>query len=177
MATPIPVVLTLARETLHLNQLGLAELVGSSLRTVQRWETRRGQPSISVMQVLADAVRPHDPDLASQIDVWAPRPAPPAPPVLPPAAVEIAAPPVLPPPLPPPPPVPPIPQAVLVDSVVCAAAEAMTLSPQAVRPAVLAAFARARDAALTVEAVVGALAPPPSPAEETPARRKASTPR
>jgi hypothetical protein len=49
---------------------------------------------------------------------------------------------------------------VLVDSVVCAAAEAMSLVPQAIRPAVLAAFTRARDARLTPDAVVAVLAPP-----------------
>jgi hypothetical protein len=51
--------------------------------------------------------------------------------------------------------------AVLVDAVVCVAAEAMALSPQAVRPAVLAAFTRARDVGISAEAVVAALAPAP----------------
>jgi hypothetical protein len=58
---------------------------------------------------------------------------------------------------------------VLVDSVVCAAAEAMSLSPQATRPSVLAAFARARDAGLTLAAVVAALTPPPHPPPPPPA--------
>jgi len=63
---------------------------------------------------------------------------------------------------------------VLVDSVVCAAAEAMSLSPQAIRPAVLAAFARARDAGLSLDAVVDVLAPPPPPTPEaTPSKGKA----
>jgi hypothetical protein len=61
---------------------------------------------------------------------------------------------------------------VLVDAVVCAAAEAMSLSPQAVRPAVLAAFARARDAGLTLDAVVEVLAPPPTPEKGKPSRGK-----
>jgi DNA-binding XRE family transcriptional regulator len=158
MATPIPLVIALSRETLTLNQLKLAKLVGSSLRSVQRWEAGRGSPAPWHFHRLADAVRPHDADLASQIDVWAPRPAPPPP--------AVTAPPVLPAPAPPPPPPPlpaPVPAGVLVDSVVCAAAEAMALSPQAIRPAVLAAFARARDAGLTMDAVVGVLAPPPPP--------------
>ena len=156
MATPVPLLLVLSRETLHLNQAGLADLVGSSLRSVQRWETRRATPYAWELHRLADAVRPHNAGLASQIDEWAPRPAPPAPPVIASAPVLPAA------ALSPPPPLPPaIPAGVLVDSVVCAAAEAMSLSPQAVRPAVLAAFARARDAGLTLEAVVGVLAPTP----------------
>jgi len=117
-----------------------------------------------------DAVRPKNADLASQIEVWAPRPAPPPAPVTAPASLQNTAPPVLPAPaLPPAPPLPPpIPPGVLVDSVVCAAAEAMSLSPQALRPAVLAAFARARDAGLTLDAVVDALAPPPPPPQPTP---------
>jgi hypothetical protein len=167
MATPLPLLLTLSRQTLHLNQLELANLLRTSLRSVQRWEGKRGDPYHHQIQELADAVRPHDPDLASQIDVWAPRPAPPPPPALVPAPTESAGPPVLPPPAPPaPPPSPPVPAGVLVDSVVCAAAEAMALAPQATRPAVLAAFARARDAGLTMDAVIGVLAPPPPPAPE-----------
>jgi hypothetical protein len=61
---------------------------------------------------------------------------------------------------------PAIPAGVLVDSVVCAAAEAMQVAPQAIRPAVLAAFARARDAGLTTDAVVAVLTPPPPPTPE-----------
>jgi hypothetical protein len=163
MPTPLPLLLTLARETLHLNQLGLAQVLGSSLRTVQRYEARRATPPAWELHRLADAVRPLDADLASQIDVWAPRPAPPPPPAT--ASVPAAST-VLPAPaLPAPPPLPPpVPAGVLVDAVVCAAAEAMSLSPQAIRPAVLAAFARARDVGLTMEAVVEVLAPPPLPA-------------
>jgi hypothetical protein len=41
----------------------------------------------------------------------------------------------------------------VVDAVVCAAAEAMQVMPQSVRPAVLAAFACARELGLTVEGV------------------------
>ena len=89
---------------------------------------------------------------AAQIDEWAPRPvaaaAPPEP------TAPAPSPPVV------PPPSPPVPAVVLVDSVVCAAAEAMALSPQAVRPAVLAAFVRARDAGLAPDAVVAVLSPP-----------------
>jgi hypothetical protein len=64
---------------------------------------------------------------------------------------------VLPPPPPPapapPPPVPVTPPDRVVDAVVCAAAEAMQVMPQSVRPAVLAAFACARELGLTVEGV------------------------
>jgi DNA-binding XRE family transcriptional regulator len=174
MATPLSLLLTLSREALHLTQLELAHVIGSSLRTVQRYEARRARPHAWELHKLADAVRPHDADLASQIDVWAPRPAPPVSPVTGSTAVEPAAPPALPAPsLPAAPPLPPtVPAGVLVDSVVCAAAEAMSLSPQAIRPAVLAAFARARDAGLTMDLVVGVLAPPPPPEKGKPPRGK-----
>jgi hypothetical protein len=173
MPTPVPLLLVLSRETLHLNQLGLAQVLGSSLRTVQRYEARRATPAVWELHRLADAVRPHDVDLASQIDEWAPRPAASAAPATVSTVVEPTAPPV--PPAPPPAPAPPpVPAGVLVDSVVCAAAEAMALSPQATRPAVLAAFARARDAGLTLDAVVAVLAPPtPVEPEAAPSKGKA----
>jgi MoxR-like ATPase len=47
-----------------------------------------------------------------------------------------------------------------VDAIVCAAAEALDASPRAVRGALLAAFACAREAGLPVETVEKALAPP-----------------
>jgi hypothetical protein len=68
---------------------------------------------------------------------------------------------VRPPPPAAPPPLPAPPQPALgsvVDSIVCAAAEAVDLSPGAIRPALVAAFARARELGLGVEAVEGALA-------------------
>ena len=174
MATPVPLLVVLCREALGLNQAELAARVGASLRTVQRWETRRATPHAWDLHRLADAVRPHDADLASQLDVWAPRPGPPSPTAIASAPAEPATPPVLPAPaLPPAPPLPPaVPAGVLVDSVVFAAAEAMSLSPQAIRPAVLAAFARARDAGLTLDAVVEVLAPPPTPEKGKPSRGK-----
>jgi hypothetical protein len=44
-----------------------------------------------------------------------------------------------------------------IDSLLCAAADAMNGPPRAVRPIVTAAFVRARDMGLTVEAVAAAL--------------------
>lgn len=152
MARPFPALSADARIALHLTQRELASLVGTSLRTVQRWEAHRSHPAAFEIHRLADAIRPHDPALASELDELAPRPAPPAPP-----AAQIVAP-----PLPPPPPSsPPFPAAVLLDSVVCAAAEAMTLAPQALRPALLAAFARAKDVGLTIDAAIEGLTPQP----------------
>jgi hypothetical protein len=164
MTLPMPYLIVRSREVLGHNQKGLADRLGSSLRSVQRWEAKRGQPSYATLCELADAVRPLDAALASEIDVWAPRARPPAPPQPPAPAPSVASAPVAEPPPPPPPP-PPLPAPVLVDSVVCAAAEAIALTPQAVRPAILAAFARAIDARLTLDAVVAVLSPPaPAPA-------------
>ena len=168
MAVPLPVCLVRARDVLHLTQLELATLVGSSLRSVQRWENKLSIPSDWHLHRLADAVQSADPELAAVIELWAPRPPPPPPPPEP-------APPASPPPEPapppppvvavarPPPPPPRIPDVVLVDSIVCAAAEAMALTPQTIRPAILAAFTRARDASITSDAVVAVLSPAAPP--------------
>jgi hypothetical protein len=170
-----------SRELLHLNQQMFADHVGSSLRTVQRWEAKRGAPPRDVILWMADAVRSIDPEIAAHLDVYAPRPMPPPPPE---PAKPIEAPP------PPAPPPPPLPQHVLVDSVVCAAAEAMGVTPQAIRPAVLAAFARSCEARVAPEQIVATPSPPPpppppptqappvppEPAQSAPAKRKPRRP-
>jgi hypothetical protein len=56
-----------------------------------------------------------------------------------------------------PPPPPPAPPPYLTETVVCAAAEALNVPPPAVRPALLAAFRRAREVGLKVEDVEEAL--------------------
>ena len=53
--------------------------------------------------------------------------------------------------------------ALLVDSVVCAAAEAMQLTPQAVRAALVAAFERADALGMSTGDVLGALTAEPGP--------------
>jgi len=178
MPRPLPLLLALSRETLSLNQQDLADLVGGSCRSVQRWEAARSTPQPQSIHLLIDALLPHDPALAAELELWAPRPKaaavlaeaprPAAEPPLPPASaatpapapmvpfaqrtqprVETAA----------APPVPATPSHVLVDSVVCAAAESASLLPQAIRPAILAAFVRAREGGLTIDGVIGVLAP------------------
>jgi hypothetical protein len=144
-----------AQLALHLNQRELGDLMQSSERTVQRWYAGRGVPYPNQITRLVLAVHPRDPDIARRLaagigqtleslGVVAPPP-PPAPP--PPLA---AAPPPGPSPLTP----------VLVESVVAAAAEALDVSPRVARPAVLAAFERARAAGVAVEEVIAALRPP-----------------
>jgi hypothetical protein len=52
-----------------------------------------------------------------------------------------------------------------VDAVVCAAAEALDVSPRAVRGVLHAAFARARETGLSIDVLERALAPAPIPAK------------
>jgi hypothetical protein len=129
-----------------MNQADFAHRIGSSKRTVQRWETNRASPAHHDLQNLADAVRPHDPDLADKIDAWAPRPAPSAPPAPPPPPPVIAA------PLPP-----PIPRSVFVNAIVCATVEASGLKPSEVRAMLLPAFLEAARARVTAADVAAEL--------------------
>jgi hypothetical protein len=59
----------------------------------------------------------------------------------------------------------------IIDTVVCAAADAMNLPPEAVRPAVRAAFRRAQQAGFTREEVEAALAEPPARATRATPKR------
>lgn len=169
MPHPLRHLMFLARQQLMLNQKGFAVVIHSSERSVQRQEVGRGTIHPDQVHKAADAIRAKNPQLAAQLEEYAPRPAAPPPPLPP-------APPALPPPPPPqpaaPPPPPPVPPSILVEAVLCAAAEAMNLPPQAVRPAVLAAFTRARDAQLAPEAVVAVLAPPPAAEEPAKASKR-----
>jgi DNA-binding XRE family transcriptional regulator len=132
-----------ARSALSLNQRSLAEFLGISSRTVQRWDAGRSQPVDAEWHKLARAVHPIDPELAARL-AKAGRSS------LDELGLGRAAP-------------PPIDVRHLADGVVCAAAESMDLTPRAVRPAVFAAFRRARQMRLTVEDMESALAPPEPP--------------
>lgn len=147
--------MTLAMVALGENQEQFGARLHVSRRTVSRWVSR-GSASLSLddCYTLVRAVHPVDPHLATRIAAAcggtlegagiAPPP------------VRAAAPPA-PPPLPPPP-------ARLVDVVVCAAAEALDVSPRIVRPVLLAAFRSARSLGLGVEALEKALSPAAGPA-------------
>lgn len=125
-----------ARTALQVTQVGLAEALGASRRTGQRWDANKSYPAESQLVELAKRVHPVDPTLAADIaaslettlDALG----------LGPPAASLATP-------------------VAIDSVVCAAAEAMDASPRAVRSGLLAAFSRARELQLTLEAVEKAL--------------------
>ena len=141
-----------ARATLLLSQLALAEALGASRRTGQRWDAAQAYPNYGQLETLARLVHPKDPGFAAEIAnglgttlvELGLEPAP-SPPVQAPSAQ--------------------LPRTSseqrrghIVDSVVCAAAEAMNVLPGAIRPALLAAFTRASDLGLDIDAVVEGLA-------------------
>jgi hypothetical protein len=129
-----------ARALLGHGQAGLGALLGSSRRTVQRWDAGRGRQTGPQLAKLAAAVFPRDADLAQKLARNAGTTleglglVPPAS-----SASGVGKP------------------NPLVDSVVCAAAEALGTAPPAVRPVLLAAFRRAREVGLTLEDVERAI--------------------
>jgi hypothetical protein len=143
-----------ACQSLGVTQEELGKLLGLSRRTIVRWQGSSGYPPWYAADV-ARAVHPRDPDLAARI---AAREG---------SSLELMG--IVTPRPPPPPPEPP---AHMVDLVVCAAAEALDVSPRTVRPALAAAFRRARQAGLTLEQVERMLAPPQAPAA-APAKKRA----
>jgi DNA-binding XRE family transcriptional regulator len=131
----------LAQHALGMTQASFGELLGVSRATIVRWAGGGFSALIpSQTATLVRAVFPVDADLAAQIA----------------AAHEtleslgIAVPPVT-------PPVKPVPVAHLIDSVVCAAADAVGQLPSALRPSLLAAFERASAVGLSIDAVVKGL--------------------
>jgi DNA-binding XRE family transcriptional regulator len=158
----LPMLLMDARRLLTLTQEGLGTLLGASRRTSGRWESRRSTPSMDQLNDLARAVHPKDRGLAARIAEQTGSTL---------VSLGLEAPPMPPGPAAPPPRVlPPI--ALLVESVVCAAAEALDSKPAAVREVLRAAFHRARAMSLTVEEVDEVLTPSPPAAE--PPRAKAA---
>jgi hypothetical protein len=152
--------LTLLRlqRTLHLNQRELAELLGYSSRTISRYYRGGGTLLPSTYERLAAAVHPHDRAFAAELAAVSGKTL---------AGLGLERPP--PPPSPPVPPRPlPTPRH-LVDSVVCAAAEAMQTAPHTMRPALTAAFERVIALGMTAEEALAGMTPEP------PARRKASS--
>src|ERR1700722_18895092 len=144
---------------LYLGQKGLADITGSSRRTVQRWAAGKSSPYDFHVIKAACAVHARSPTHAALLAAAVGKTLvelglekPPAPPPAPAASptVLIAA----------PPPPPPLDARHIVDSVVCAAANALQVVPQSVRPALLAAFTRARQLNLSLEAVEKALGEP-----------------
>jgi transcriptional regulator with XRE-family HTH domain len=106
------------RSTMGLSQEELGRAIGISRRTAVRW-TARGTPPHAFPD-LARMVQPHDPDLAAEIAAV--------------AGITLEDPSAL-----------PEGASAFVDSIVCAAADAISVTPAAIRPALLAALVRARE--------------------------------
>jgi hypothetical protein len=128
-----------ARTALQVSQNGLAAKLGVSRRTGQRWNAGKGPWGLD-LQNMARIVYPVDPSLAAEIAAAGGA-------TLEALGIVSPAPPL------PAPQVPMGPPDRVVDAVVCAAAEAMQVTPQSVRPALLAAFACARELGLTLDGV------------------------
>jgi len=142
------------RGALSLNQTELASALGFSARTGIRWAAGHSSLTEDAWRELSRRVHPVDVALAAALArrgqttlrdlglevVKPPIAAPPAPPTVPPELAREA-----------------------VDAVVCAAADAMNVVPQAIRPALLAAFVKARKLALSVRDVEAALSAKPRP--------------
>lgn len=168
-----------ARQLLGLTQRQFGEAAGASHRSAVRWDAQQAAPGKHNWVKLAELLAPHDLALAEEAAAHAgetlealglappppppppPSAPPPPPPPTPPAPEPPAPPPSLPPPPPPPLPVPPpaVAPEHLVDAVVCAVAELMNSSPRPLRPLLHAAFKKAREVGLSVEAAERALAP------------------
>ena len=137
------------QDTLHMNQRELAGLLGCSTRTVIRYLHGGGILLPSTYERLARAVHPHDRAFATELAAN--------------GGYTLVSLGLEQPPSPPSPPVPPRPVPTskhLVDSIVCAAAEAMQTPPHAMRPALMAAFERAFALGMTAEEVLKGMTPP-----------------
>ncbi len=134
-----------ARRALGGTQRELAGLLGVSTRSIIRWQDQPGPLSVEQWSALARATHPKDREVARALAALAGQTLeslglerPTAPPRPSPSPRDLA------------------------DSIVCAAAEAVGATPQAMRPALVAAFVRACAVGLTAEQARDALQPPRS---------------
>jgi ribosome-binding protein aMBF1 (putative translation factor) len=173
LASPSAQVLLIqARQKLAMTQREFADALGSSVRTVGRWEGAESSPAPEQYHELAALLGPVDPARAHDAAVLGGKtleelglvePPPPAMATPQTAMAALAPQPAT--------PAPALPTRVLVDAVLFAAIDALRASPAAfddVRAALQAAFAHARDLRLDPADVASALAPlpPPLPAEQ-----------
>jgi len=148
------------QSVLGLTQEGLGRLLGYSRRTIIRYQQRGGLLLPSHVETLARACYSKDRAFAAmiaarhgttlaQLGIEAPAP-PPAPAATTTARSTSPS------------------SRLLGDSIVCAAAEAMQSTPQAIRPALVAAFERALALGLDATQALAAITPP-APQPESPA--------
>ncbi len=153
----------LARDLLHLNQRETAEFLGSSLRSVQRWDAGQAAPTSSALAKLAVAVHPKDPALAARLAERSGK-------TLEELGIAVNEVPLV----QAPPRVAPEMVAHLVSTVVCASADVLGVPPAAARTALVASLRKAADLELTLADLLSALAPATSkPAKPNGTRAKA----
>jgi hypothetical protein len=157
MKRPLAAVLLDARRALGDASMGaFGQRLGSSIHTGQRWGRGESRPSHAQLVKLAALVAPVSPSLAQevasccgstleQLGLLAPQQAP----------VRAAADPIY-----------------MADTVVCAASEVLHLLPETIRPALLAAFRRARLVGLSLEELETALGGPKATPPQAPAASK-----
>jgi hypothetical protein len=126
-----------ARYAIGTSSAKIAPLVGSSKRTVDRWFAGESHPSDAQVVKIARLVHPRNPALAAQLAAAVGE-----------TLVTLGLVQVRPPPA----------HAHLIDAVVCVAAETINVPSLALRPALLAAFQRARELGFTLEDAEKALA-------------------
>ncbi len=134
------------RQALNMVQLELALSVGASRRTGQRWDAGQSMPGPHQWIQLAERVYPIDAALAAELAAAGDTTLAALGLVKPPATGATAA-------------TRTCTDAHLVDSVICAAASAIDATPQAIRPALIAAFARAGEMGLSVDAINAVFTP------------------
>ena len=138
-----------ARSTLEMTQEEFGQALGASHRSAQRWDAGTATPGAHHLQTLVRLLYPKDAALATQIaDVIRETPE---------SLGIVPAAPVGPPPRARPP------ADLIVESIVCAAAEALALPPANVRPALRAAFERAKAMEMPVDEVDAVLSPKAPP--------------
>ncbi len=153
MATKLAKALDRMFDRLQWTQKEMFERTGVSSRTLSRWRLEGKPPSAKTIAKLLRVVAPIDREAASWL-AEASRVAMPnvasATPATPSsgagggaASTDTEA------------------ERLRVDSIVCVAADAMNLSPKAVRPALRAAFLRARDLGVSIDAIAAAMAETP----------------
>lgn len=150
----LPALVADVKRALVLSDEGLGRHVGAARKTVGRWIAGRSSPGSGAVEAMAALVHADHPALALELvrahnaRMNAAR--------LPHLAVAEA--PFAPPPPPTPPPGPRQADPHLVDAIVYAACDAVDATPKTMRPALRAAFERARALGLTSESVADALA-------------------
>jgi hypothetical protein len=125
-----------ARDALGTKTEGMAHAIGSSKRTVERWFAKEADPTDAHVIQLARALYPLHPALAAEVAAAVGESL---------STIGLVK------------PRPPPSHAHLIDAVVCVAAETIDAPSKALRPALLAAFRRARELGFTIEEAERAL--------------------